>query len=213
MTTKVSLKLLFLMTWCLLHTLSGCGVNGADTSSPLSKPSANFSAEPLSPADQYLTETANEDILICFEKAAYVIVGDKAGFTSPEEIPVDELFRFAIMTGEVDPAIRYDENSGLYTIPIHAITEVLDRYFETYSFDPAALTRYVEYNEDANTLEASALGFGTGSSNYTLEKAESIDDHTVQVTLRDGDFSKKAILAKIVDGNVKFLSCATTYLN
>ncbi len=154
-------------------------------------------------AQDYLDGTSDEELLAAFLPATY----PTGGFDTPEDIDSNELFRFVVLVdgGELTDS-WYDEDSQSYVIPVSDLTGVLDEYFESYQFDPAEV-RYGTYDESAGTLTCLALGFGTGSSSYSLGSAEAVDDETVQVVLDEASSNGVTIMAKVTEDGVRFVSC------
>ncbi len=194
---------------CLLLGLCACGVQQTGNGGlPTNLPATTGKQEAKTEfAESYLDETSEEDILDYFVKAAYVGTGGSFGFSSPEEISPDDLFRFAVLAA--DPAKEagwYRESDKTYRIPLADITGILDACFEGYVLKPEDVT-YADYRDDEKVFTASALGFGTGATLYYLSEKAVVDGETVRVVIGDEYGPDVTATARVTGSGVKFLSC------
>lgn len=182
-------KLLFLLLGvCFL--LVGCGVPSEET-----------------PAERYLAHTSEDEMLEIFTKATYIT----GGFSQAKEISTDELFRFAVLVCGDKDISWYDESLHCFFIPLTDIEQLLDDYFEEYTFVPMQFS-YGTYDGNRKRFICSAIGFSTGSSAFSFVSAKTVDEDIVEVVLEDDADTLSVpvfckIEAKIEGGAVKFLSC------
>lgn len=175
--------------------------------------------EEMTPAERYLAETPKEELSRHFRLATLVMCGDRTGFTDPEEIPDEDLFRFAVLADEEGLTDTYDESTQLYRIPVQRIRQVLDQYFLSYNFDPAIYppegsAEYgMVYDAASDCLITGAIGYGTGSANPELFRAKALDEDTILVEMidapsetREGLLYLYEIRAQITEEGARFLS-------
>jgi hypothetical protein len=190
-----------MICFCLL--LSACGV----------ATSTDEGEAIQTPAEKYLQETSVEDIFDYFVMACNVGTGEFFGFASPEQISTDDLFRFAMMSGDTDESLArskawYSEPDKLYFIPVKDVTAILDCYFEGYKFVPEELHRWVNrYDKEKSQFETTALGFGTGAFSPSFHRAFPLNLDIIQVEIADMYSNGCIVTGKITDSGVKFMSC------
>lgn len=156
------------------------------------------------PAKTYLQKHSSEEILSDFVCAAYI----PDGFSTVRELSEDELLRFGVLASAQGGMEWYDQTANQYVIPLADLQELLDTYFENCRFNPTSLARYATYDKVNAVLVATALGFSTGSAEYTLISAEELDIETVQVVMQDSATGNLATAtAKVTENGVRFLSC------
>lgn len=156
------------------------------------------------PAKTYLQKHSSEEILSDFVCATYI----PDGFSSVRELSADELLRFGVLVSAQGGMEWYDQTTDQYVIPLMDLQAILDTYFENCRFDPDSLARYASYDEANAVFTAKALGFSTGSAEYTLISAEELDIETVQVVMEDSVTGNLATAtAKVTENGVRFLSC------
>jgi len=116
--------------------------------------------------------------------------------------------RFGVLVSAQGGMEWYDQTTDQYVIPLMDLQAILDTYFENCRFDPDSLARYASYDEANAVFTAKALGFSTGSAEYTLISAEELDIETVQVVMEDSVTGNLATAtAKVTENGVRFLSC------
>lgn len=179
----------------LVFILSSCSYSYEHNISNQTTPSA---------ATNYLNNHTTEEIFSDFLKATFV----SSGFSSVDEISMNELFRTAILFDETCGSRWYDPNTMLYRIPVCDIQALLNEQFENCIFDPSALNLYAKYDSHNNILLAEAIGFSTGNSQFSFGDAYKIEADMVSVILFDAaNHIKVTITAKIAGDNVFFLKC------
>lgn len=189
---------------CLTAALCACAPHSGDA--PSDTPSDSGGPN-LTPAQTYLAETSDIQLFNVFLKATYIT----SYFTSPASITSKDLYRFFVLAADDDLIDEcYDEQDKLYRIPVSAVTQVLDTYLEGYSFDPADPKVQADYDSEADALNTTVLGFGTGRAYYFLYSAEAISMDTVRVELSNMYGNNEVITAKVVDGGARFLSRTLT---
>lgn len=196
-------NLMLIALVCAVLALSACQAD-SDTG----KDKEEDTAPVQTAAGKYLAETSDEEIFDYFMNAYYAMTGEETGFTSPEDLDTNELFRIAATS---DLGIQYedewyDENDQMFYIPLADLQSILDTYFESYHFVPDALT-YAEYDPETETFITPALGFGFGASDPSFYSAEAIDEDTVKVELEDRYSNNTVITARVTDDGVRFLTC------
>lgn len=95
------------------------------------------------------------------------------------------------------------------------ITDILDAYFDNYSFDPTKVGH--DYNEETAEFIETALGFGMGAGKFEFVRATAMDSLTIEVIITDeyvpepyddfGPVPDILVRAKLDGDKVKFKYC------
>jgi len=165
----------------------------------------------LTPAQRYLRDTPDADILAHFVKSVDIGTGANFAFSTPAEITSDDLYRFAVIYGDFDGGMAwYNREDQKFYIPLADITDCLDAYLTGYVFVPEEVM-YVVYDQENERFITEATGFGGMQSDFILTYTSAIGYDTVRVRMEnwfDGEHvSDIVIAAKIVDGRALFESC------
>lgn len=195
---KKILPALVMLLALLLAACAADGVNGV-----------NGADDGKTAAEVYLDSHSRDEILAHFEET-YMFIDD---FNKPDEITSDNLFKF-VLFHERDS--WYDEEDGLFYIPLADIYDILDGYLPDYTFIPEELKDYdKDYDAENERFVLSAIGMGIGCVAWDLYTAEAIDANNIRVVLLQycsdpevgTDVDEICVTARIVDGEAKFTSC------
>lgn len=159
-------------------------------------------------AAKYLNENSRENVASHFVTATYISTDGILGFSQVSEISTNELFRFAVLVNSSGGIQWYDQQLNAYFIPVDDICNLLDKYFEGYVFNPSELTMYASYDADQDAFLSDALGFGTGSANFSLINIVAIDHENIEVEFADDTTTMRVVVCgKITEAGAKFTSC------
>ena len=161
---------------------------------------ASQETNPTITASQFLEQHTEAELFELFVVATYA----NREYVSTTDLTSDDLFRMAVLAA--DQMDWYDKDTGCYVIPITDLTGILDAYLVSYQFD-AAQVSYGTYDAAADTIRATALGFGTGMSSYSFGSAEVLDNKSLCVRLLDRYSQGITVTAKVTEDGVKFVSC------
>lgn len=162
-------------------------------------------------AEIYLNNHSDMEIINDFEEALFFY----QDFEESKQIDTKNLYSFVLLHEKHN---WYNDDDQLYHIPLIDIYEILDNYLLDYKFnlDEEWIKNCYDVNEKEIITAATGMGIGY-SSICDLISIDIVDADTVKVVLwlhPEENFtvektSKVYITAKIVNQQVKFISCYT----
>jgi len=161
------------------------------------------------PAEEYLKNTAQEQIFEDFVPATTIMIANRAGFPDPASIPSSDLWGFFTLVAgdEIDAGYNPDEKQ--YYVPESTVRETLDGYLEGYVLDPAQVG-YADYDPQTAMFTCPACSYGSGMTEPVFWQAQALDKDTVQVEFSNRFGDNEIVTGKITDNGVRYLSCALT---
>ena len=159
----------------------------------------------------FFLSNADNQLFSIFNLADAALLSDSnSEFSDAGELTSDGLLNFFLFESGIDSECWYNKEDKKYYIPANDVSEILDKYFVEYNFNPNDVT-LAKYDKISNNFVTTATCGLTHPTFIEIKEKKSISDDMVSITANYYDryqdpksdkilFSKELILKVTAEG-------------